>query len=311
MNSLGLDTDRRAATIELLLSKGAKWDGKAWVTADDWRPVDGWINCGDELPETFKEDNDDSKESGLVLIETAIDQIKLACLVTPLAEGYPSYWGVSGTLGRPEDLELKAVRRWCEIPSTRPTPPTARPEVEPASTPIGHVTYQTALRLIARAYQLGVDGVGYTEAATVLYDACAMDEMRSAGDVDAEKTINTLITEADEPVQAKAEGDDRAEYEDYLTPDLLVEAERIAANQHESGRYAAARIMRIMIHRLTTAPNPAGCEATPEMARAFKAAYDESAGKKVAKIYAKGQREEVNIICGLRAALALALGGEG
>lgn len=39
------------------------------------------------------------------------------------------------------------------------------------------------------------------------------------------------------------------------------------------------------------------------MARAFKAAHDEHAAARIPKIYAAGQREEANVIVGLRAAL--------
>ena len=39
-------------------------------------------------------------------------------------------------------------------------------------------------------------------------------------------------------------------HDDLPTPDLLAEAERIAANQFKDGRYAAARVLRILCHRL-------------------------------------------------------------
>jgi hypothetical protein len=49
-----------------------------------------------------------------------------------------------------------------------------------------------------------------------------------------------------------------------------------------------------------------GGEVTVAMARAFKVAHDEHAATKIYKIFAAGQREEANIIVGLRAALELA-----
>lgn len=39
--------------------------------------------------------------------------------------------------------------------------------------------------------------------------------------------------------------------DDLSTDELLAEAERIAANQYKDGRYAAARILRILCKRLT------------------------------------------------------------
>lgn len=43
-------------------------------------------------------------------------------------------------------------------------------------------------------------------------------------------------------------------HDDLPTPDLLAEAERIAANQYKDGRYLAARVLRIMCHRLAQQP---------------------------------------------------------
>lgn len=43
-------------------------------------------------------------------------------------------------------------------------------------------------------------------------------------------------------------------HDDLPTPDLLNEAERIAVNQFKDGRYSAARVLRILCHRLAQQP---------------------------------------------------------
>lgn len=49
--------------------------------------------------------------------------------------------------------------------------------------------------------------------------------------------------------------------------------------------------------------------ATPEMARAFIAAYAEAKANKIPKIYAAGQREERDVIVALRSVFAMADAG--
>lgn len=54
-----------------------------------------------------------------------------------------------------------------------------------------------------------------------------------------------------------------------------------------------------------------GVVVTPEMAQAFIAAHDESASHRIAKIFAAGQRRELDVIVGLRTALATTPTGQG
>lgn len=111
----------------------------------------------------------------------------------------------------------------------------------------GYVTYECLMA--AEAERAEMD--------RAIDEAIASDEaagsVRSAGNVDAEKTINTLITEAEEPEQAKAEGDAEAA---ELWNHLLVQAERcgytpgVGESEYD-----------LLLRAIAAAPKPAGCEA--------------------------------------------------